>query len=155
MKCISVRWVTKNPAQKLSKLQSRIKIKPYFCNYSHFLFNPTNYLKCESRILDFSALHSITLLYLSFSKGRCALIAHFRQPVTFLKQLKGETNPDLNHPFSMTFPGVWVCFHLLCSRQTSVCSRLHAQGCDSGQQPVVQVSLGCWAGQAQGQLLCW
>lgn len=44
------------------KLQSRIKIKPYFWNYSQFLFNPTNYLKCDSRILDFSELCSVTLL---------------------------------------------------------------------------------------------
>lgn len=40
------------------ELQSKIKIKPHFRNYSHFLFNTTNYLKCDSRILDFSELCS-------------------------------------------------------------------------------------------------
>lgn len=65
----SVKWATKNQAQKLDKLQSRLKIKPYFCNYSQFLFNPTNYLKCDSRILDCSELRSIAHLHVSFSKS--------------------------------------------------------------------------------------
>lgn len=64
----------KEPSLKMDKLQSRIKIKPYFCNYCQFLFNPANYLKCDSSTLDFSELPSITLLCVSFSKVKCALI---------------------------------------------------------------------------------
>lgn len=61
--------------KKCIKLQSRTEVKPYFCNYSQFLFNPANYLKCDSRTLDFSELCSITLSYVSFSKVKWALIA--------------------------------------------------------------------------------
>lgn len=94
IKSTSVRWATKNQAQKLDKLQSRIKIKPYFCNYSLFLFNPTNYLKCDSRILNFSELCSITLLYVSFSKVKYALIA-FQTTSYISKTVEREKSPQI------------------------------------------------------------
>lgn len=129
MKSTSVRWVTRNQAQNQDKLQSRIKTKPYFCNYSWLLFNPPNYLKCDSRILDFSELRSITLSFVSFSKVKSALRA-FQTTSCISKTVgKGKNPPDLNHPFSMKFPGAWGRFHMLCSCQMSVCSRLHTLVC--------------------------
>lgn len=69
----------------MDKIQSRTKIKPYFCNYCQFLFNPTNYVKCDSSTLDFSGLPSITLLCVPFSKVKCALIA--LQTISYISEM--------------------------------------------------------------------
>lgn len=138
--------------KKCIKLQSRTEVKPYFCNYSQFLFNPANYLKCDSRTLDFSELRSITLSYVSFSKVKWALIAF-------------QITSDISETTVREKPGLTICLawsymELGCISSCSAPARPPpARGCvhihvghDQGQRRAAQVS---WAGWAPNQLLHW